>query len=185
MELIKQGAEAKVYKTMHNNLPAILKERLVKTYRIPELDKKLTKARIKQEARCLKVCKENGVATPEVYRVDKDTTGTLRTIIMEFIPGPSLHDFIDANINDKRDEVTDLAKQLGRILTKIHGLNMVHGDLTTSNIIVDTSCTPSRLVMIDFGLASTTTSVEDKAVDLYVLERAFSSTHPNTEDIVS
>lgn len=38
-------------------------------------------------------------------------------------------------------------------------------------------------VLIDFGLAYTSTLVEDKAVDLYVLERAFSSTHPDAEPL--
>jgi len=39
--------------------------------------------------------------------------------------------------------------------------------------------------MIDFGLSSNSTMIEDRAVDLYVLERAFISTHPNTQDKVS
>ncbi|GAA6062864.1 hypothetical protein JCM10212_000786, partial [Sporobolomyces blumeae] len=33
-------------------------------------------------------------------------------------------------------------------------------------------------VLIDFGLSSASPSPEDRSVDLYVLERAFSSTHP-------
>jgi tRNA A-37 threonylcarbamoyl transferase component Bud32 len=36
-------------------------------------------------------------------------------------------------------------------------------------------------VLIDFGLAYTSSLTEDKAVDLYVLERAFASTHPDSE----
>ena len=35
--------------------------------------------------------------------------------------------------------------------------------------------------MIDFGLSYLKKSVEDKAVDLYVLEKAFISTHPERE----
>ena len=38
-------------------------------------------------------------------------------------------------------------------------------------------------VLIDFGLAYNSNLVEDKAVDLYVLERAFSSTHPDSEPL--
>lgn len=37
--------------------------------------------------------------------------------------------------------------------------------------------------MIDFGLASVSTLAEDKAVDLYVLERAFASTHPGSDNL--
>jgi TP53 regulating kinase-like protein len=39
----------------------------------------------------------------------------------------------------------------------------------------------SYQVLIDFGLAYTSSLTEDKAVDLYVLERAFASTHPDSE----
>lgn len=38
-------------------------------------------------------------------------------------------------------------------------------------------------VLIDFGLAYNSNLIEDKAVDLYVLERAFSSTHPDSEPL--
>lgn len=189
MQLLKQGAEAKVYITTHNDNPTIAKERLVKSYRLPELDTRLSKARIKQEVRCLKVCRENGISAPEVYHVDTAN----RMIYMQLVNGPSLRDFIiDKVAKQERQVILDLAKKLGKILTRIHALNMVHGDLTTSNILVDES--GKELVMIDFGLAFTTTSVEDKvrsslcqpfqAVDLYVLERALSSTHPDSHDIV-
>ncbi|KAJ1879457.1 TP53 regulating kinase, partial [Coemansia sp. S17] len=60
----------------------------------------------------------------------------------------------------------------------MHSFDIIHGDLTTSNMILDNS---NRLVLIDFGLSQISTSTEDKAVDLYVLERAFISTHPNSE----
>ena len=39
------------------------------------------------------------------------------------------------------------------------------------------------LTLIDFGLSFVSGLAEDKAVDLYVLERAFLSTHPNTEQL--
>jgi TP53 regulating kinase-like protein len=51
----------------------------------------------------------------------------------------------------------------------------VHGDLTTSNLLRSAA---GGVVLIDFGLSAPTASAEDKAVDLYVLERAFESTHP-------
>lgn len=37
--------------------------------------------------------------------------------------------------------------------------------------------------MVDFGLAYTSSLTEDKAVDLFVLERAFASTHPDSEPL--
>ena len=41
----------------------------------------------------------------------------------------------------------------------------------------------NEIVLIDFGLGSQNASIDDKAVDLYVLERAMLATHPNTEDL--
>ncbi len=70
----------------------------------------------------------------------------------------------------------------------MHDADVVHGDLTTSNIMIKTTNgqfdDDSKIVIIDFGLAMTQPSVEDKAVDLYVLERAFLSTHPNSESFI-
>lgn len=52
---------------------------------------------------------------------------------------------------------------------------MIHGDLTSSNILLKDDYTEPAL--IDFGLSSFSGLPEDKAVDLYVLERAILSTH--------
>lgn len=69
----------------------------------------------------------------------------------------------------------------------MHDAAVVHGDLTTSNILVkDAPGTEAgfEIVLIDFGLAAMQPNVEDKAVDLYVLERAFTSTHPGCDILV-
>ncbi|KAI8992251.1 hypothetical protein BDB01DRAFT_841611 [Pilobolus umbonatus] len=63
----------------------------------------------------------------------------------------------------------------------MHQLNIIHGDLTTSNLMIRDS--NQSIVLIDFGLSFISSLAEDKAVDLYVLERAFLSTHPNTETL--
>jgi TP53 regulating kinase-like protein len=75
-----------------------------------------------------------------------------------------------------------LASQIGAILGKLHANNVIHGDLTTSNILVDEQPSGEQsLCLIDFGLGHAEGSAEDKGVDLYVLERALLSAHPNTE----
>ena len=81
-------------------------------------------------------------------------------------------------------------EDLSRVSGKMHDNNIIHGDLTTSNMLLRQS--PLRddandgdrrpdVVMIDFGLGYVESVAEDKAVDLYVLERALLSTHPRTE----
>lgn len=89
-----------------------------------------------------------------------------------------------------------IAKSVGAAIGKIHDADVVHGDLTTSNLMVrpeNESSMPSEdpskvdpvVVLIDFGLGMMKPTIEDKAVDLYVLERAFISTHPGSDQLVS
>ncbi|KAF8646032.1 hypothetical protein AX16_007457 [Volvariella volvacea WC 439] len=73
---------------------------------------------------------------------------------------------------------------IGVELAKMHAADIIHGDLTTSNMMLRRiPGHPTQLLLIDFGLSYQSTLVEDKAVDLYVLERAFASTHPESEPL--
>jgi TP53 regulating kinase-like protein len=87
---------------------------------------------------------------------------------------------------DKKEFLTNVAKSIGAAIGKLHDAEIVHGDLTTSNIMVteDDSQLTTDVVLIDFGLGMMKPTMEDKAVDLYVLERAFISTHPGSEYLV-
>ena len=57
----------------------------------------------------------------------------------------------------------------------LHDGGLIHGDLTTSNILL--RARDQKVVVIDFGLAHNSIIPEDKGVDLYVLERAITVTH--------
>jgi Kae1-associated kinase Bud32 len=76
-----------------------------------------------------------------------------------------------------------LAVKIGEIIAKMHVKNLIHGDLTTSNLLLIGQPEDCNVVVIDFGLSSVESLAEDKGVDLYVLERAFLSSHPNTEEL--
>lgn len=82
-------------------------------------------------------------------------------------------------------ELEQLAERMGQILAKMHDEDVIHGDLTTSNMLLRCSLENEApdLVLIDFGLSYISALPEDKGVDLYVLEKAFLSTHPNTETL--
>ena len=82
---------------------------------------------------------------------------------------------------DAHDVLQPLAFKIGEIIGCMHRVNIIHGDLTTSNMLVRSPAENLDVVMIDFGLGYIDSLAEDKGVDLYVLERAFLSTHPNTE----
>ena len=172
-ELYKQGAEARIFKSYIFNKPCIVKERFVKSYRHPVLDKKLSDKRMVQEARSLVRCRSFGVRTPSVYHADLDN----HKLYLEFLPHQILNDLISSL--DKQQpaaDITDTLRDVGRQIAVMHDNDVIHGDLTTLNILVDVQSGVS--FFIDFGLSSVSSLSEDRAVDLYVLERAISSSHP-------
>lgn len=194
--LIKQGAEALVYKTTYllPTLPALLKHRPPKTYRHPILDRRLTKHRCLSEARLLIRAHALRIPVPAVYFVDE----ARGEIYMEWIEGDSVRDVLDALIDaGSTAEVHGIMVAMGEAVGKLHAADIVHGDLTTSNVMVRKARRKGllgeegvekvggvgELVLIDLGLGSSSTTEEDKAVDLYVLERAFGSTHPKAEGL--
>uniref|UniRef100_M4B081 non-specific serine/threonine protein kinase n=1 Tax=Xiphophorus maculatus TaxID=8083 RepID=M4B081_XIPMA len=125
----------------------------------------------------------SGIPAPAVYFVDYK----YHCIFLEEIVGSStLRDHI--NSVQRRDSCADrglheLAERVGRILAKMHDENVIHGDLTTSNMLLRhrPEATEPELVFIDFGLSYISALPEDKGVDLFVLEKAFLSTHPDTD----
>ncbi|KAI9913971.1 hypothetical protein PsorP6_005537 [Peronosclerospora sorghi] len=180
--LISQGAEAKVFETSFAGRACIVKERMKKSYRLPVLDKKLSHRRLIQEARCIVKCSRAGVLTPTIFLVDEDTN----RLYLEKVEGGSLKEYLRRAY--KRDTTygpfaLQKAYLVGEAIAKMHDADVVHGDLTTSNILLS-SDDATDVTMIDFGLASSQPLPEDKAVDLYVMERAFASTHINSELLV-
>ncbi|XP_016462392.1 uncharacterized protein LOC107785571 isoform X2 [Nicotiana tabacum] len=177
--LIKQGAEARVFETSFVGKRCIVKERFSKKYRHPILDTKLTLKRLNAEARCMTKARKLGVLTPVLYAVDAIS----HSLTFEYVEGPSVKDvLLDFGLHGIVEErMNDIAIQIGRAIGKLHDGGLVHGDLTTSNMLIrrDTN----RLVLIDFGLSFTSTLPEDKAVDLYVLERALLSMHSSCGNV--
>ncbi|XP_054883337.1 EKC/KEOPS complex subunit TP53RK [Poeciliopsis prolifica] len=181
-ELLTQGAEARVYRAEFLGKPTIIKERFPKLYRHPELDDKLNSRRTAHEVRSILRCRKAGIPVPAVYFVDYKH----HCIFLEDIVGSStLRDHINsAQRNSCADRgLHQLAERVGQVLAKMHDENVVHGDLTTSNMLLwrGTAAAEPQVVFIDFGLSYISALAEDKGVDLFVLERAFLSTHPNTD----
>lgn len=181
-----------MYKGTFGGRPAIYKQRFAKSYRHPVLDNRLNTQRMlrvlpgdahasaAQEARCIVKAWRGGVPTPTVYHVDP-TKGLL---VMEFVEGCTAKEALlaqkvsvgEAAHRGRSDFAEALGEMIGELVARLHAHGVIHGDLTTSNIIVAREA--GGLVLIDFGLSGVSSSVEDRAVDLYVLERAILSTHP-------
>jgi TP53 regulating kinase and related kinases len=216
-ELITQGAEGRLYKSTYltPSTPCALKHRPSKPYRHPTLDARLTRHRILSEARILQKCRREGVCVPALYAVD-ESQGTLA---IEWVPGVpvrvSINEFLarrkeagvklgEVVIGEGGEErLVALLKKIGLAVGALHKAGVVHGDLTTSNMMLrpwepgqapvngdggtgsgtEDEGLDGEIVIIDFGLASQGSADEDRAVDLYVLERAFASTHPKAEGL--
>jgi len=180
---VAQGAEATIYRTrLFGDQDVAIKQRLPKRYRIPELDEHLNRSRIIAEARALaRAWSLPHVHVPAVYLVDPHR---LR-LVLEWIEGLSLRDWLRTRESvEGTTHIAAVLEQVGRMVAAIHAVGLIHGDLTTSNFIVRESAdrNESTVFVIDFGLAQqypiqSDTTVEAKAVDLYVLERALASVH--------
>ncbi|KAM6487941.1 kinase-like protein [Trichoderma sp. SZMC 28011] len=193
--LITQGAEGRLYKTTYllPSIPCALKYRPPKPWRHPILDQRLTRHRILSEARILSKCRRDGLRVPDVYALD-ESAGWL---MLEWVQGTPVRVNINQRLGNRTEgiegdeELKDLMRRIGAAVGKMHSIGIIHGDLTTSNMMLNppsgqaetdnVSGLEGEIVIIDLGLASGGVHDEDRAVDLYVLERAFGSTHPRAE----
>ncbi|MEM5815210.1 MAG: KEOPS complex kinase/ATPase Bud32 [Candidatus Aenigmatarchaeota archaeon] len=166
MEVIKIGAEAIIYLDFFEGRKVLVKERVKKSYRIEELDLELRRERTRREARLLAEARKVGVPTPQVFYVDEKGS----KIIMEFIEGEKIKDLIE-KIEVKK--VEEIFQQIGESIGKLHSFNIIHGDLTTSNMILK----DNLVYFIDFGLGFFSKRIEDKGVDLNLLKEAIKATH--------
>jgi len=161
MNPLQNGAEARVDFSEHS----VVKTRVPKGYRHPALDVSLRKNRNRREAVMLR---KAPVRVPAVIAVDEFS------ITMERINGERLRDKLTS------DTTARYASALGTMLATLHAADITHGDLTTSNIMVEDAT--DALVLIDFGLAKDTKRVEEKAVDLHVLRETLNGSHPLLAD---
>lgn len=159
--IIQRGAEAVLIKK--DNL--LIKRRLKKSYRFPELDERIRKQRTKREFNLLEKASKI-IPIPKIFRMDEKA----KEITMEFIDGQKLSESLDS-IRNK----LEISKQIGINLAKLHDHDIIHGDLTTSNMILK----GSMLYFIDFGLGFTSKRAEDKAVDLHLIKEALEAKHFN------
>ena len=205
--LLSQGAEGKIYIGEFLSKKCLIKERFQKKYRVEELDKKLTKNRMLNESRNILRASKLGIKVPSLYFIDLIE----RKIYMEYLENSCQLKAIIQSIYSKSDIkpyellINKISNDLGDIISKLHSGDLIHGDLTPSNIILtikdDTSSdllnnAENKIIenknyddmyLIDFGLSSvalsTSSSMEDKAVDLYVLKRAIISSNPKSEEL--
>lgn len=161
MNLKTSGAEA----TIESRDGYVVKQRIPKRYRVEEVDERLRRERTKSEAKLISEARRCGVPTPIIYDV------TDYDIVMECIVGPQLKHVFDV----------ELCKRIGELIGRLHTSGIIHGDLTTSNMILSRG----RIYLIDFGLAYFDQSTEARGVDVHVLFQTFESTHDEHEALIN
>lgn len=169
--IIYQGAEAHIIKSKFHNKNVVEKKRVSKKYRIREIDEMLISHRTSEEAKLMSQARQVGVSVPIIYDINLFDG----IITMEYIPGEKIKNIISfLNSNEQ----VNLCKKIGENAARLHLNDIIHGDLTTSNMILSNN----NIYFIDFGLGCKSIEVEDKGVDLHVLMEAFESTHSEFPD---
>lgn len=151
----------------------LVKRRVKKLYRLPILDEKLRKLRTRKEAKLLgKAAKL--IDVPLVKKV----SDKLMEIDMDFVEGKKLSDSLDSLQNWK-----EVCERIGEQIAKLHDANIIHGDLTTSNMIYGFPNQQGKdqenfeIYFVDFGLGFESHRAEDKAVDLHLIKQALEAKH--------
>jgi Kae1-associated kinase Bud32 len=169
--LIFLGAEAEVRHSTFLGVPSVQKRRVVKAYRHPELDARIRRERTRAESQLLAEARAAGVPVPRVLDVHLAEA----TLELEAIEGQTLRERIERDA----ESATPLCRAFGALVAQLHAAGLVHGDLTTSNVLVR----GDELVLLDFGLAQRSADVEDRGVDLHLVERTFESSHPGRPEL--
>ncbi len=167
MKLLSLGAEAAVYSDSAKK--TVMKQRQPKKYRARELDEKLRLHRMRREAKVIEALQELGIPVPKLFDSDEKTA----TITMQLIEGKKVRDILNSR------NYSSICGEIGKAVGTMHANDIVHGDLTTSNMIRRGN---GRIYFIDFGLSLFSNKDEDKAVDLHLFRQALNSSHSGLAD---
>jgi TP53 regulating kinase-like protein len=165
--LLKKGAEASLQVAIWNGRKVVFKTRLPKRYRHEKLDRDIRTYRTVHEPQLMNAAKKAGVPTPLVFKVDTKNS----VITMEFIEGKLVKQLLGSLSATEREE---MCIRIGETIGRLHAHGVIHGDLTTSNMIVNKE---GRVFLVDFGLGEKNTELEAQGVDLHLMKRALQSTH--------
>jgi len=173
-ELIARGAESIILKVERWNQPFVLKWRQSKPYLLTAIDSQLRKMRTTRECKMLSVARSLGVRTPAVYAINLNDY----TILMDYIIGTQLKQLVN---EIPKNQLKQICNKFGKSIAMLHKGDVVHGDPTTSNVIIDSE---SRLWLVDFGLSEMNATVEMKGVDLHLIHRALETTHWDLQELM-
>ncbi len=164
-KMLENGAEAVVYlEEGPEGRKVLVKERISKVYRHKEIDEIIRKERNRTEARLMSEARRCGISTPIIYDVEDFK------LKMQYIEGVPIKYLINPEIS----------KNVGKLIGRLHSSGIVHGDLTTSNLML----VGKKLYLLDFGLAHFDKGLEAKGVDVHVLFQTYESTHSGHKALI-
>jgi TP53 regulating kinase-like protein len=167
LELLKKGAEASLYLALWHGRKAVLKRRLPKRYRPRNMDRQIRTYRTIHEPQLMHEAKMAGVPTPSIFLVNVKET----TIVMEYVEGKQIKQLLGHVSNHERRR---LCSKIGELIGRLHKHGIIHGDLTTSNMILNQD---DSIFFVDFGLGEKNAELEARGVDLHLVKRALESAH--------
>ena len=171
-EIIAIGAESTISKVQVWGQDYVLKYRPSKPYLIPEIDELLRESRTNRECKGLTIARSLGIPTPTVQTIDLNDF----SILMDYIPGQQLKQ-IAGHLS--KQQLGKLCNRFGELIAYLHRGGIVHGDPTTSNLLVTQN---DKIWIIDFGLSEMNATIEMKGVDLHLIKRALETTHWDIQD---
>ncbi len=166
-EPFHRGAEAELLLSKIDTWRVVMKRRASKKYRRESLDQKIRRERTYAEASLLHEAKVAGVSVPSIIGIEQQTN----SIVMTHVEGSVVRDCLDTM---NRRNAMRLFESLGSEVGLLHAAGIVHGDLTTSNVVVTPSGQP---FIVDFGLSRRSVEAEDRGVDLHLLQRSIAASH--------
>lgn len=166
-KLIYKGAEASLFYGHWFGRKVIFKHRFPKEYRLEELDRKIRTERTLNEGKALIKVKNYGLSVPQIYEIDAQNS----ILVMKYIEGKKLKNILEKLSENKKE---NYFRKIGRNIAVLHKNGHIHGDITTSNLIISDD---EEIFLIDFGLHEYSDTIEDKSVDLHLFKRVLISTH--------
>ncbi len=171
-KMIHQGAEATVFSGFWMGEKAVLKKRNRRSYRHPDLDRRLTRQRLSVEVRVLTKLHSSELSSPSLLDVDIDEGW----IVLSEIVGETLYESL---LNGRSDK--EQIMNFGGLIRQLHELGISHGDLTTHNVIISEN---GKLTLIDFGLSKISPEIEHLGLDLQVLHECLNASHHEENDAI-
>ncbi len=165
-EVIYRGAEATLTAATRFGRLVVVKQRRPKAYRIAELETAIARGRMRNEARLLRRAREAGVGAPAVLDADPEA----QTLVLEYLGRRALRETFDTMPSRERRRG---ARAVGEAVGRLHKAGVIHGDLTTSNMILK----GGEVYLLDFSLGQVGERLEERAVDLKAFKDSFAATH--------